>query len=279
MSELEQAALEGAAPEVVSEETTSEATENTEGQVEGQPDQTEEKSKAQQRRERREAAIRHSEQEKEAAITRAAELEKRLDRIKAAREGEAPPKEDDFPDVIEFAAARALWKQRQADAQSDAAEISSEAGEHRQKAQELEAQVRAERAAEFADQIAEKRTQYADLDQVLAVAQRADVVSNHVAEMVLASDVAVDLAYHLGKNPAVARQISQLPPLQAARRKLSHMQPKATASMCPSLFQEGQWRLTSTAARQQLWGPLEPISLPMAPQRNSGHSSLAIWSP
>lgn len=45
MSELEQAALEGAAPEVVSEETTSEATENTEGQVEGQPDQTEENRK------------------------------------------------------------------------------------------------------------------------------------------------------------------------------------------------------------------------------------------
>lgn len=241
MSELEQAALEGAAPEVVSEETTSEATENTEGQVEGQPDQTEEKSKAQQRRERREAAIRHSEQEKEAAITRAAELEKRLDRIKAAREGEAPPKEDDFPDVIEFAAARALWKQRQADAQSDAAEISSEAGEHRQKAQELEAQVRAERAAEFADQIAEKRAQYADLDQVLAVAQRADVVSNHVAEMVLASDVAVDLAYHLGKNPAVARQISQLPPLQAARElgrieaRLSPPQPKLETNAPPPI--------------------------------------------
>lgn len=217
MDELEQAALEGAAPEVVSEETASEATENTEGQEEDPPGQTEEKSRSQQRRERREAAVRHAEQEKEAAIARADELERRLSRIRSSRESEAPPKEEDFQDVIEFAAARALWKQRQADAQYDVAEISSEAVDHRQKAEAMAAKILAERANEFSDQIAEKRTQYVDLDQVLAVAQRSDVVSNQVAEMILASDVAVDLAYHLGKNPAIARQISQMPPIAAAR--------------------------------------------------------------
>lgn len=242
MDDTVQAALEVAAPEVVTEsETTSEVTENTEGQVEDQPGQTEEKSKSQQRRERREAAVRHAEKEAEAAIARASELEKRLERIKSSRESEAPPKEDDFSDVIEYAAARALWKQRQADAQSETAEISSEAGDHRQVAADIAKRIRDERAAEFSDQVAEKRAQYADLDQVLAVAQRSDVVANHVADMVLESPAAVDLAYHLGKNPALARQISQLPPLSAARElgrieaSLSMPRPKLQTDALPPI--------------------------------------------
>lgn len=217
MNELEQAALEGAAPEVVVETEVPEVAENTEGQEESQPDKPEEKSKSQQRRERREAAIRQSAQEKEAAEAREADLKRRLERIKSARESEVAPQESDFTDVIEYAAARALWKQRQEDARSDVQEIETEANDYRQKAEAEDAKIRAERVAEFSDQVVEKRAQYADLDQVLAVAQRADVVANHIADMVLVSESPVDLAYHLGKNPALARQISQMPPIAAAR--------------------------------------------------------------
>lgn len=265
MSELEQAALEGAAPEVVEipDIEAPEVAENTDGQEEGQPDKPLDKTKSQQRRERREAAIKQSAIEKEAAEARESDLKRRLDRIKSARESEVPPKESDFSDVIEYAAAQALWKQRQADTRLDVAEIESEAGDYRKKAETHDAQIRAERVAEFADQVAEKRTQYADIDQVLAVAAQTDVVGHHIAEMVLSSESPVDLAYHLGKNPALARQISRLPPLEAARElgriearltlpkpnletkapaPIAPVRPGGTATKDPAKMSASEWR-------------------------------------
>jgi hypothetical protein len=88
----------------------------------------------------------------------------------------------------------------------------------------------------FLDTVAEKRSVYADLDQALAVAKDSRVVSFELAEMILEAESPVDVAYHLGKNPDLARALSQMPPQRAAyelgrlEAKLNTPKPKITSS-------------------------------------------------
>lgn len=213
---------------IVSQETESEATENTEGQDTTPPaedegdkpkaeDKPDEKSESQKRRERRKALEQRLMTEAEEARKEAERSKKRLERIKAAYDGEAPPREEDFPDPLEFAAASALFKQSKKAAQRETSEAEEEYRQHEERLKAIEAQTRQERLSEFQSQTAEARTRYADFDQVIAVATRADIVAPHVADLVLESDRSADIAYHLGKNQALARQLSQMPPLAAAR--------------------------------------------------------------
>jgi hypothetical protein len=216
MAEQEVVAPSEAAPEVVSQETASEVTENTEGQetppAEGQP---EEKTASQERRERRKAHEQRLRDEAEQARREAETLRKRMDRIKAAT-GE-PPKEGDFSDTIEYAAAVGAYKARAEAARVDATLIEDDAKEFDRRATEAEQARRQERDKAFVDAASEARERYADFDQVVAVTARSDVLSHEMADMVLESEIPADLAYHLGKHPEVARQLSQLPPLIAAR--------------------------------------------------------------
>jgi hypothetical protein len=237
MAEQEVVAPSEAAPEVVSQETASEVTENTEGQetppAEGQP---EEKTASQERRERRKAHEQRLRDEAEQARREAETLRKRMDRIKAAT-GE-PPKEGDFSDTIEYAAAVGAYKARAEAARVDATLIEDDAKEFDRRATEAEQARRHERDKAFVDAASEARERYADFDQVVAVTARSDVLSHEMADMVLESEIPADLAYHLGKHPEVARQLSQLPPLIAAREigrieaMLSVPKPK-TATIAP----------------------------------------------
>lgn len=211
MEETEvQAALEEAAPEVVAEAGQAEGDKPEEGQPE-------EKSRSQARRERREAAIRHREERAKEESARVADLETRLKRIKDSADRQQAPSESDFPDVIEYAAARALWKQRQEDARNNIEEISAEVKAAREREDTEKSLILNERREAFEEQAAEAKSRYTDFDQVMQVAARADVVSEPVAEMILLSDRPADLAYYLGARPELARRISALPPVHAAR--------------------------------------------------------------
>lgn len=228
MADEETPALAAGDEEVVTKEKASEETENTEGQVEGQPDpeedgeskddaDTEGKSKSAIRREKRKEAEQRLREQADEARKRAGEAEAKLARIKAAADGEQEPKESDFTDVIEYAAARAVWKQAQAVARREQREIENEVETHTKAVQAVENERRAEQIALFEAQMPEARARYADFDAVLAVATRPDVVSQGLSEMVLDCDSPADMAYHLGRNPALARELSRMPPLSAAR--------------------------------------------------------------
>lgn len=245
-AQAEAAPSEAARESIVSPEAASEATENTEGQIADQPaegegaeqpadkpeDKPDRKSESAKRRERRRADEQRLMSEAEEARKDAKRTRERLDRIKAAHAGEVQPKEADFADPIEYAAASALWKQRQSDARREASDLEQEATQHDTRAKEIEDQNRQERLAEFQAQIPEARGRYADFDAIIAIAQRAEIVAPHVADLVLEGDSAADVAYYLGSNQDIARQISRMPPLAAARELgriealLSRPQPK-----------------------------------------------------
>ena len=65
----------------------------------------------------------------------------------------------------------------------------------------------------FRDKEDDAREKYADYEKVAYTAP----ISDLMAEVIKASDIGPDLAYHLGKNPEEAERISALPPLLQAK--------------------------------------------------------------
>lgn len=238
MSEQDLAAL-GAADEVVT--PAPEAAEITDGQDQTPPapEETEaEKTETQKRRERRVAHEQRLKDQAADAERRAAEAETRLNRIKASATG-AEPKEADFADFTEYMAAKAAFAATKAITGFQAAEIEAEAGQAKQDLQQIEAARFQARQEELAQSLPEARAVYADFDAAIAVAKRADIVSPELSMMILASDQPADLAYHLGKNPDLARTLSHMPPIEAAMQLgrisagLQRPQPK-TVSTAPA---------------------------------------------
>jgi hypothetical protein len=219
MDDQDLAAPSAAADEAITSPAVAEATEDqtTEGQVQDQPaegdESPEEKSKSQARRERREASARRAQEERDAAEQRAREAEARLNRIRNAASGVAEPKEADFADVIEYAAARGAYAQARAAARYQEQEAQAELTES-QKAVAAAEQARKEQLLRsYEDQLPDAKTRYADFEKVVSSAQ----ITQDVALMVMESDRGPDVAYFLGANPDVARRLSQLPAVQAAR--------------------------------------------------------------
>jgi hypothetical protein len=213
--EIEAVAPSEATPEVVQPET--EQDENTAGQPTEPPaSETEEKSEAQKRRERRKAQEQRQQEEYSAAQQKAQEAEARLARIKASAQG-VEPKEADFQDVGEYWAAKGAWNYARQVGQVQVAEVSAEAEQAKATLEYQRAAQISARQVEFQAEAQDARTRYADFDAALAVATNTQFVSPQIAEMVLSSEQPADLAYHLGKNPQLAVQLSQMPPLMAAR--------------------------------------------------------------
>lgn len=218
MDEEAEVALE-ATSEAVPVEQASEATENTEGQAQSQPAEgeppEERKTAAQERRERRKAHEQSLRDEAEAA-RRDAEAERRRSERILASTG-TPPNEADFADPIEYSAALGAYKARQDGARTDARFLSEDAKAAEARAHAAEQQRVGLRVEAFRDQAEEAKKVYADFDQVVALASDRRFVSDDLSLMILESDQSADLAYHLGKNPALAVQLSQMSPVAAAR--------------------------------------------------------------
>jgi len=213
MSEQELAALQGAADDAVTADV-SEATENTDGQEQGQPAEDdakakpEDKTKSQLRRERREAAEQHRQRELDEARRNLADREAQLARIRTANQRMAESAAN--PDDAGTVAARTVGQIREL-------EVEGEVETHK-RALELAQQMRVqEMARDFAESIPEAREKHSDFDTALAVAQDPRVVSPQLSVMILESEASHEIAYHLGKNPALARTLSSMNPVQAAR--------------------------------------------------------------
>jgi hypothetical protein len=230
MTEESAAALE-AAPETVVEAPEGEA---TEGQIEGQAAEGEDpeeakKSEAAKRREREKAYRARLQSEAAEAKAEAEQARARRQAILDAGKKEAPPKESDFPDPLEFAAAKAIWgaegkyREREANGAGEAATAAE------QRAKDIEARERAVIEQSWTTQLAEAKAKYSDFE---AVALSDEVpVTPVMGDLIKTSDVGADVAYHLGQNRALAAQIAKMNPLDAARAigriEASLQQPKA----------------------------------------------------
>lgn len=243
-----------------------------EGQAESQPaeaveaeEKADEKSESQRRRERRKAHEQRLREEAETARREAETLRKRLAAMPSQGD---QPKESDYTDFSEYQAELAAYKAVKALAERDKGAVEAEAKQHDSLAEQAEAQRKQERIVAFHESREDARTRYADFEQVFDAAY----IPQHVADLVIESDMPADVAYHLGKNPALARSISQMPPLAAARElgrieaqiampkaktvtsappPISPVTAKGTAAKDPDNMSVAEWR----KAREAGWTP------------------------
>jgi hypothetical protein len=220
MTEEQQVAPSEATEEAV---VSSEATENTEGQVEGQtaeeaPEATEEeKSESAKRRERKKAHMERLRKEAEEAKIALHEKETRLEKVRQrAEQSNTPPKESDYTDYNEYLVAMGAYHAAKTMDTREIREVEEATKAEQDRLKRINEARQAEVAQNWADQAAEAKTRYADFEQVAYTAP----ISPPVAHMIAASDVGADLAYYLGTNKDQAIAISRLAqfdPIEAAR--------------------------------------------------------------
>lgn len=211
------AATDTVAPSVMVEEAQEVA--ETEGQVETPSAEGEKpedkKSASAERREREKAYRERLKSEAAQAMARAAEAEQRRRAILEVGSKEAPPKENDFPDPIEFAAAKAIWGAEQRAREREANGAGEVARAAKLQAEEINQRERAVLTQEWTAQVADAKTRYADFD---AVAHAKDLpVSQAMGDIIMTSDAGPDVLYFLGQNRALAAQIAVMHPVEAAR--------------------------------------------------------------
>ena len=213
MTEESAAALEAAPETVVTEAPKGDET----GQVETPPaeGQPEEKSESAKRREREKAYRARLQSEAAEAKAEAEQAKARRQAILDAGKKEAAPKEVDFPDPIEFAAAKAIWGAEQRLTEREARNAGEAAEAAEAKAKEISKRESAVIAEAWTAQVAEAKGRYADFDKV-ALANDLPV-TNAMGELIMTSDAGPDVLYHLGQNRALAAQIAAMSPVEAAR--------------------------------------------------------------
>jgi hypothetical protein len=210
--------VSAAAPEAAPEAVVTEAPKGEdEGQVETPPaeGQPEEKSESAKRREREKAYRARLQAEAAEAKAEAEQAKARRQAILDAGKKEAPPKEADFPDPLEYAAAKAVWGAGQMMTEREARSASEAAEAAEAKVKEISQRESAVIAQAWTAQVAEAKGRYADFDQV-ALANDLPV-TKAMGELIMTSDAGPDVLYHLGQNRALAAQIAAMNPVEAAR--------------------------------------------------------------
>lgn len=201
---MEEATNEAVTDQVAQEgEADAEAPEAVESDGEEKP-----KSRHQRRKEQAERLR----QERDTAEARAREAEARLKEMQEQAQKTRPPQQDQFSTYEEYQAALSgHYAMQQLDAREQARH-QKELQVSQEQVQQFEAQRRAEMAQDWQARAADAKARYADFEQVAFTAP----ISDSVAEVVMGMEGGTDVAYHLGRNPAEARRISQLPPMEAA---------------------------------------------------------------
>ncbi len=206
--------------EVASEEVAPEgAASGDEGQVKPPPaedakasEDEKAKSDSKARAERRKAARNKAREELEAANRRAKEAEAELQAYKTPSK---VPVESDFQSFEQYQAAlnahyvsEGIGKRDQSKAEREA-QAAKAAVEAAQKAEQAEIERNWNEQAQVA------RAQYSDFDQVISNPNL--MVSEAVAQAIKSSDIATEVAYFVGKNPAEAQRLSSLSGPEMAR--------------------------------------------------------------
>ena len=212
-----------AGDEAVSEREVqaSEATENTEGQVETPPAEPEgEKpegeeeavSPAKARRERRKAEMERLRKEAREAQEAEAKVKERLAALEKYASQEQPPKEDDFSDYNEYLMALAAHKSTAALDARQKREIEDERRAHETRIKHLQDQEQAEIRENWMAQVQEAKQRYADFEQVVYTAR----ISDGLAGLIAQSDSGADVAYHLGTNHEAVARLERMTPIEQA---------------------------------------------------------------
>lgn len=210
----EQLAAEPAAEEVVVAEQPEqpvEAEAKPEPEAGGEDAAADEKTRTQLRREQRKAAEQREREARAEMQRRLAEAEAQLARVRDAgqkvKDSLKIDPDDAFAD-LKTANADALVKMREAEALGQIESLKAAA----QQAEET--RLRSLQMG-FIEEIPRVKERYPDFEAV--VQQAAKETSPQLSWMIMESDQAHDLAYHIGKNPALARTLSAMSPVEAAR--------------------------------------------------------------
>ncbi|WP_028955915.1 hypothetical protein [Sulfitobacter sp. 20_GPM-1509m] len=204
------------------EQDTDETSETDEGQEKDQPAEdkakdaeAEEKiSRSKARRERRKAELEQQREAAEAAERELTEAKRKLSRFEEALQHAQPPKEADFASYEEYQAKLSAYHSLRAFDERAMKDTKSEAEERQRTYEQLQQRRQAEARSMFEESCSEARERYADFD---AVARNPSVaVSKDMADIIVGLDAGPDVLYHLGKNPAQAAQIANMPTVQAA---------------------------------------------------------------
>jgi len=211
---------EEAAPEVVQTEVDQteapEAAESTTGQTDDQPaegEQPEEISPSKARRERRKAELERLRQSEAEANAKLHEQQQLRQKIAQAATANQPPKEEQFADYNDYLMAAGAYHAARNWDERQIRETDEQINAQREQLTQVQQQQRQEAAQNWAAQVEEARSKYADFEKVAFSAP----ISDQVAEMIAVSDSGADVAYYLGTNRQEAERISRLPTIEQAR--------------------------------------------------------------
>lgn len=194
-----------------------EAVADEQGQVETQAAETAEtpavedeakRTETQKRRDRDRAHRERLRQEAEDAKAKAAEIAARHERLLAASKARAEPSEADFPDPLEHASARAVWKLQQQDRALEAKDFEPEVKAAQARAQEAERAEKTALAQQWGEQVNEAKSRYADFDKV-ALSNEVQI-SEPLALMLAQSEQGADLLYAIAQDREKAAHLSKL---------------------------------------------------------------------
>lgn len=222
----EQPPEEATGEEETSEEVSEEAAEEAE-----KPSEEEEPEKPKRKRRNLQKRISDLTQRRITAEQEAARLRQQLEAAKQPEISDEAPKQDDFKSYDDYLLAHAEYRSRKA-VRDEVAALTQQV-QNQQTEQEQIA-----RAADWSLKVENAREQYDDYDEVV---DRLDMPSTPaMIQAIQASENGTDIAYHLGQNPSLARELSTLPPMQAVIRigQLSQklrepVKPKPTAASPP----------------------------------------------
>lgn len=194
-----------------------EAADSTEGQTDASPAEAEiaeDSTEKTTRHQRRKAQMEQLRQEKAELERQAAQTAERMERARKFAESTQPPKESDFIDYNEYLVARGAYAAAQELDRRSIREIETEATEAQKRMQALEDQRIHEVESSWAEQREAARQRYENFDAI--VDGLGVQIPPGMGALIKASDMGSDVAYHLGMNPALARQIAAMEPLQQA---------------------------------------------------------------
>ena len=116
-----------------------------------------------------------------------------------------PPARENFDSYEDYLEARSDWKVEQ--------KLSERESQFQERAAAIEAQTRAaEQSRSWEERAVKAVDKYADFDSVVTNNDELPI-SPAMAHAIRSADAGIDVAYHLGKNPAEAARIANLDPI------------------------------------------------------------------
>lgn len=187
-----EAVVEEVMTEALPVEATAEA-EAPEPEQEAEEKELSESAKRRARKKEAEARIREELDEARA----------KLARYEGRAAAQKKPEPGNYTDPDQYLAELAGWSAAQAVTRNHVEDVSDQI-------RQIETAGRRQQIETFETQAQELAAQFPDFQAARQVAANPAIVSQPLSEMVLESDVAAHLAYHLGKNPTEAMRLSKL---------------------------------------------------------------------